>query len=1350
MANIAVDTVEHWVDDGAWRFSGPRSIAAGVLVLDAGASGPVSTHLYYRDPLSASTPVGKATAFQCLEFTVTTTGSFRFGVNKVPGILNNNVKLIEFVLNGSQVDFFMRGTVPTGFGGTLSIPTTTMRLRMAIQEDSVYSHYQVRYALCSSTGSVVVDSGWLSAVYDYPTPPYYIQYRGTQATPSGSNSNYATINPVGSGGYGGLTNASQALGHLYNAVATQTFDRPSILSPSFVSLTGVTTVQPWLSIVNVTSAEVDTFMTGGSSSMTTLAVTPTTPTVAITTHSPGLSTVVISTVSANCAIWAVVDEGAYGVDAVSVATNKRVLTSIAGASLSLTVSDPSTIRAVAYNGKLSGVVTQYVGPTTPVPVPEIAPRAGSIIAGTSMPVRIYCADPTATIRYTTDGTDPTSSSAVYTGPLFMRDVTRLRVAAFGTSGISLVKNAFFWLATPTSNSSALTLETNVGVPWEPIPDLKKAASWNANANATFDETAGTIVVNDPSGYGVSVRADLLPYQSGATTVVRFVAQGRLQLQVPGQSLYFVWDGTHVGWVTTPTATPTTSLGASAQLQVSMEFMGISWIVLAGNRQNLQGLIRVTCVHVVGLDSTGTQTGASAVLVDAAVASMYTAPTATWSTPVPACLNFTGIGIASYTISGVEAAVTKALNPVSYGFDALNFSAAKKLRQAAYPWVIPQRAVFTLPNGSNVAGVSVSAATSDGSTVTMLAASATGETRPTTSFASVSATGYTPLATDAVTRVQLLALTQQGGNGFIRLTTAAGHGSRPTSELGEWNIARQCSDNEIADCLPMIVAAPLEFRRDSPGWISANNIPQLALPQNSLRAFHDTVLTYPYQDLDTGSAWFRIRFEPGFSLYYGYEQLSDSKCDSFLTCGWDVDRNTFASVTKIVSLDTGAVCTLRSDLRPEASAYAYIQSMNTATWTAVPDTQKLPVVAMEKHIWYCGRKVSGGHLFVRTVVLPETDMTNTLFDTGWVDTGTVPAALPRPRIIYRTRVSPQGSLRGEHTGKCFVRGWQNLSDTQLDNCFAYGTPTPLPAPVITDAAGGSADISTYPAGSTPESSNMVPMVWDPAANSGASALYVHAGNSALRRRISTNAIPGHEGLLTSSGTLSISTVSTVHAVNLGDPIPQASTVSWDSVSPAQVYNFTHQTTDYISIQATLPRHVILQFDKTAVLPVTTGTAYWKIVFSDGWEQTISSQLTDDVERVLDAGSYTVKFVRVALNNSVTSNVGETIPASFTVSDHIELTTTAPTTVMRNTATAFQASTTTSGVSYRWEFSDGFVADTATVSRTMTKSGRYTWTLVVVDDLGDSAQAEGKFVVPWTTGTLTPPVSLSLGDTGVKIS
>jgi PKD repeat protein len=89
-------------------------------------------------------------------------------------------------------------------------------------------------------------------------------------------------------------------------------------------------------------------------------------------------------------------------------------------------------------------------------------------------------------------------------------------------------------------------------------------------------------------------------------------------------------------------------------------------------------------------------------------------------------------------------------------------------------------------------------------------------------------------------------------------------------------------------------------------------------------------------------------------------------------------------------------------------------------------------------------------------------------------------------------------------------------------------------------------------------------------------------------------------------------------------------------------------------------------------------------------------------------------------------------------------------MRNTATAFQASTTTSGVSYRWEFSDGFVADTATVSRTMTKSGRYTWTLVVVDDLGDSAQAEGKFVVPWTTGTLTPPVSLSLGDTGVKIS
>lgn len=1343
MANILVDTIEPWLDDGSWRFSGPRNISAGVLVLDADANGPVSTHLYYRDPMSASTPVGKITPYQCLEFTVATTGSFRFGVNPVPDMFTSNVKLVECVLNGAQIDFFMRGTGPAGFDGSLSVPTTTMKLRMVMHDAVGSDASRVRYVLCSATGTVVADSEWLSAAT--LSVPGYMEQRGSYG------GGYVQIDPVGWGGYGGLTNPAHAVGVLYNTMATQTTIKSAMAQPAFVSLTGVTTIQPYLSIVNCDTTDVTTFLAGGASALTTIAPVPANPTITVTSYNPGSHLVVVSTTTPDSALWATVDEGAYGVDAVSIATNKRVRASASGSSLSFTVADPSVVRAVAFNGKLSGVVTQYVGPATTVPVPEISPRSGSIIPGTATPVHIHCADAMAMLRYTTDGTDPTSGSAVYTGPLFLRDVTRLKVAAFNGGDTSLVKNAFFWLTTPTSATTdpPLSIENDIGIPWEPIPDLNKAASWSWNGNATFDEGAGSILVNDPTGAGVAVRTDLFPYSNGSVSIVRFYITAGMQLKVPGQELYIVRSGNYVGIVTTPAGVPTLNIGTPARVQVNLEMLRV------GNQ------VRIAYIEFINLDGSGVPTGSVKRLADVALyEDHYPTVDAAWSTPIPAFLNFTSISVSSYTVYGIEAMVTKELAPAGV-FDALNYTAAASVRSSAYPWVYPQRAVFVTPNGSNFAGVSISAGVSDASVVTMAVASAAGETHYPATFAVVPATGHTPLATDAVTRIQFLAFTQR--NGITRISAVSGRGSRPASEVGEWDITRDCSDNEFTSITgPLLYATPVEFRRDSPGWASGL---QLALPQASLRAFHDTVFTYPFQDLDTGSAWFRTRFDPSFSIakleIYTYETRADRLCDSYLTCGWDVDRSLYADVAKVVTVDTGAACSVRSDLRPEASAYAYLQTFNTATWTATNGSTKIPVSSSEKHVWYCGRKVSSGHLFVRTVVLPQTDLTTVLFDTGWIDTGVTPAILPRPRIIYRTRRSPQGSLRGEHTGKSFVRGWQSLTDPQLENCFSYGTPTPLPMPAITDSAGTGADISTYPPDAIPENgSNMVPMAWDPAANGGAKALYVHAGSSVLRRRKSLETIPNNEGLLTAAGTVLMSTMSTVSAVNLGDPITettknifgtlQPEQTSWDSTSPVQIYNFTHQTTDYISVQSTLPRHVILQFNKAATLPVTDGTAYWKIVFSDGYEQTVTSLLTDDVERVLDAGSYTVKFVRVALNANNTSDVGETIPAAFTVADHISLTMTTPTTVSLNTPTAFQAATTTTGVSYRWEFSDGFVAETATVSRTMTKAGRYTWSLVVVDDLGDSAQAEGKFVVPWTSGTLTPPTALTIGTTGVKIS
>ncbi|MBL4861922.1 MAG: chitobiase/beta-hexosaminidase C-terminal domain-containing protein [Crocinitomicaceae bacterium] len=61
----------------------------------------------------------------------------------------------------------------------------------------------------------------------------------------------------------------------------------------------------------------------------------------------------------------------------------------------------------------------------PTPVMSLAP---GFYTGTQT-VTITCADPAATIRYTTNGSDPTAASTAYTGPINISTTTVLRAAA---------------------------------------------------------------------------------------------------------------------------------------------------------------------------------------------------------------------------------------------------------------------------------------------------------------------------------------------------------------------------------------------------------------------------------------------------------------------------------------------------------------------------------------------------------------------------------------------------------------------------------------------------------------------------------------------------------------------------------------------------------------------------------------------------------------------------------------------------------------------------------------------------------------------------------------------------------
>lgn len=83
---------------------------------------------------------------------------------------------------------------------------------------------------------------------------------------------------------------------------------------------------------------------------------------------------------------------------------------------------------------------------TPNPIISLAP---GFYTG-AQTATITCADPSATIRYTTNGTNPTVTSTLYTGPINITATTVLRAVAFSTNQPSFIEtNSYFINVTHT-------------------------------------------------------------------------------------------------------------------------------------------------------------------------------------------------------------------------------------------------------------------------------------------------------------------------------------------------------------------------------------------------------------------------------------------------------------------------------------------------------------------------------------------------------------------------------------------------------------------------------------------------------------------------------------------------------------------------------------------------------------------------------------------------------------------------------------------------------------------------------------------------------------------------------------
>jgi hypothetical protein len=96
----------------------------------------------------------------------------------------------------------------------------------------------------------------------------------------------------------------------------------------------------------------------------------------------------------------------------------------------ISVAASTTIRAIATKAGWSDsyiVMGSYTFNFGGLAAPTVSPGAGTYVGSVSVTLQAF---PGATIRYTTNGTEPTSSSALYAGPIALAATTTLKAKAF--------------------------------------------------------------------------------------------------------------------------------------------------------------------------------------------------------------------------------------------------------------------------------------------------------------------------------------------------------------------------------------------------------------------------------------------------------------------------------------------------------------------------------------------------------------------------------------------------------------------------------------------------------------------------------------------------------------------------------------------------------------------------------------------------------------------------------------------------------------------------------------------------------------------------------------------------------
>ena len=1261
-----IEIVEPWSDNGSWQFSNEVMMSDGNLVIDTSMYGSVAANMYSVGEFS-NISNNKTFPCYCIELDVDSTGSFRFGAHPAIAEFISNTRSIEFNYDGSNTSFFIRGTPLSGFDGNSYINSSKFKIRAAIETISTsYPPLNVfRLSVCSQDGELISDTGWLGRAGS-----------SDQITDNDSR----TLYPYNVHSY----NSSQATGCL--GMYWQNGSRSSSnITMAMSILSGTFSAAPYKTISNCTTYAAEMFLLTGFINKNPI---PSNPVVNITEHSSGMYNITI-TPDEHSKVIATINEGSYVNNIYDLITNHRLIVSEeTGAPIIINIADPCVLRVATYNGITSDMSEIYVGKDTEVQIPEISPRFGAIEAGSSLPIKMHCSNANAVIRYTTDGSEPTETSTVYQGTIFLRDTTTIKAKSFYNGQSSIVKYGYFWNEFRNFYDDLIICED--------IHDVFDHKIWNYDDNATF--SSDSIEVHGNSPIGVSLRSDILPIHkkspSQELTIVGFRVNSNFRLKFPGYDKHFAWIGNNIGKVQNTTDTPGISIDGAISLSIALYIA--------------EGITKI--IKVIPIDADGENM--EPVLIT------YDEPTG---------LSFTSEGVDSYSINELQVLIT---NATYYGYVWGEVSIPDR------PWDIPGRPIITSQNGRNLAGTQILIQpTYSSDDIRSTVAKSEGASSSISYDHNIQDTEINILSNNDTARAQLTVF-EYNSTGLAKASTLVGYAGKIISNIGSWDINRSSNISDIYVVNDYGVSLSNEVMIDgqSSVMVKVSNNPQIipSLPLDFIHQYKDYIFEYPFSDMDTGNAFFRFD-TPDLNNIDGWPDL-------IISCGWGIPG--IPEIVKVIDVTDNSQSTRLAELIQHSTApVSYVSIYNTSTWTESTYDKKY-VAAHDGLTWHCGRKVNGGKLYVRTIIKDKFVLNRILLDTGWVDAGNIPTKLPRPQITIRMRRVQRcnntiGSTRGY-----FVRGMSNVSEEQLDRYMSNGTIKNINMPYITDVSG--TNISSYSAGGHPEMNDYVLIDW-PLSNTNnlsSDALYIRSGSEYINIRSTSfsNGFDSYdEGVLSrdtyySGYNMGVPSISNMVAYNLYDKIKDGDMYVYEGFSdPLNVY-MSHNTSDYVTVDTSIPKHVYIQFNKKqlpVVQSINNVPTYWKITFSDGYEYTINALISDDIERVLDPGIYTVKFTRYG-SDGTESVLGETIPEQFIVSNNISLSTVAPTSVLPDVNSEFLSNANGStDIKYLWTFSDGYTSAEQNVTRTFNKSGRYKWELNVIDPAGDSARASGHFIVVFST-------------------